>query len=61
MVMMLLKRDDINVNVDDNNGFTPLIHASKYNKDRIIETILRKSNIDMNLKDVLNIINISVI
>ena len=53
ILINLLKRTDINVNLQDNEGNTPLMLAIIYNMKNIVIELLKKPNIELNLKDVM--------
>ncbi|ORX81437.1 ankyrin, partial [Anaeromyces robustus] len=51
IVQLLLKHPDIDVNFQNNKGFTPLIRAAKDGKKEIVELLLKHPNVDTNVQD----------
>jgi ankyrin repeat protein len=51
VVKELLKRSDIDVNIQDNDGNTALIWVSFYGQFEITKELLKRSDIDVNIQD----------
>jgi ankyrin repeat protein len=51
VVELLLKRNDININLPDNNGHTPLSRASIERRVTVVKLLLRKKDINPNTRD----------
>ncbi len=48
IVKMLLAKDNIDINHQDEVGYTALIHASKWGHLEIVKMLLEKDNIEIN-------------
>ena len=51
VVELLLARPDIQVNIQSEDGYTPLIHSLLENKHSIVQLLLAHPGIDVNLRD----------
>ena len=51
IVELLLAKKDIDVNIKDNDGETPLHKAVEVGVTEIVKLLLSKENIDMNARD----------
>lgn len=51
MVMLLLKREDIEVNTKDQYGWTPLFWAVKGGHEAVVKILLARQDVEVNLED----------
>lgn len=50
VIMLLQQRNDINVNVQDEDGNTPLLCAARDGKDEVVQLLLARDDIDVSIK-----------